>query len=204
MSEICTTTEPGDEALLARMAGGDGAAFEAFYDRHAALLWGLAMRILGNSAEAEDVLQDAFVLIWERAAAYDPRLGRPLSWAVALTRNKAVDRLRSLRRREQVAATVLSLPPTVESAGDPAAASSIAEASDAVVAALGRLPAAQRQALELAFFSGLSQTEIASKLGQPLGTIKARIRRGMLQLRVEVMAHAPHFKDAPGNSPPPM
>jgi len=197
MSEVRATTEPGDETLMSRIASGDASAFELFYQRHAGLLWGLALRILGNPADAEDVVQEALVLIWERAAAYQPRLGRPLSWAVTLTRNKAVDRLRSALRREQLAASDLPLPSTVDPAGDPAAASSVAEASGAVVVALGRLPAAQRQALELAFFGGLSQTEIAARLGEPLGTIKARIRRGMLQLRTEVMAHAP---DAAGIS----
>lgn len=200
MTEIPTTIGPGDEELMSRMAGGDAAAFEVFYDRHASLLWGLAVRIVGNPTEAQDVLQDALVLIWERAAAYDPRLGKPLSWAVTLTRHKAVDRLRSTRRREQLATSEVPLPQTVDPTGNPAAASSVAEASGAVLAALGRLPVAQRQALELAFFGGLSQTEIAVRLGEPLGTVKARIRRGMLQLRAEVMAYAPDSARIPHES----
>jgi RNA polymerase sigma factor (sigma-70 family) len=95
-------TEPADEALFARIAGGDLDAFAAFYDRHEAVLFGVALRILRDEREAEDVLQDAAVLIWERAPGYNPTLGKPLSWAVTVVRNKAVDRIRSARRKSDL------------------------------------------------------------------------------------------------------
>ena len=170
--------EVADPELLACIARGEVEAFEGFYDRHASLLYAVAFRVLGDAAEAEDAVQDALVLVWERATSYDPRLGKPLSWAVTLVRNKAVDRLRGRARREAVAPAPGEPEPLT-----PAAVAEQAETAAAVVAALGRLAFEQRQAIELAYFGGLSQTEIAARLGEPLGTIKARMRRGMLELR---------------------
>lgn len=171
-----------DEALFARVAGGDAEAFAAFYDRHAGLLYGVALKVLLSETDAEDVLQDAAVLIWERAPDYRAELGRPLSWAVTLVRNKAIDRLRSLKRRshllERVAGEATEVAPEL---ADRAALAS--EQSAAVARTLGSLPPDQRRAIELAFFGGLSQSEIAEHLTEPLGTIKARIRRGMLAMR---------------------
>lgn len=180
-----TTRQETDEALFARVRRGDADAFASFYDRHEGLLFGVAWRILMSDADAEDVLQEAAVLIWERAPSYDASLGRPLSWAVTLVRNKAIDRLRSVRRRSDLLARAS------EEAGDGGMAGTIggddsavaSEVSGSVRQTLKRLPAEQREAIELAFFTGLTQSEIAEHLGQPLGTIKARIRRGMLAMR---------------------
>lgn len=184
-SETTTTREETDEALFARVSRGDAEAFASFYDRHEGLLFGVAWRILMSDVDAEDVLQEAAVLIWERAPAYDASLGRPLSWAVTLVRNKAIDRLRSVRRRNDLLARACQEAGEGESAGtgggdDSAVA---AEVSGSVRQTLKKLPTEQREAIELAFFSGLTQSEIAEHLGQPLGTIKARIRRGMLAMR---------------------
>jgi RNA polymerase sigma-70 factor (ECF subfamily) len=180
-----TTQQETDEALFARVSRGDAEAFAAFYDRHESLFLGVAWRILMSDADAEDVLQEAAVLIWERAPAYDASLGRPLSWAVTLVRNKAIDRLRSLRRRSDLLARACEEAGEGEAAesggGDVSAVAS--EVSGSVRQTLKKLPAEQREAIELAFFSGLTQSEIAEHLGQPLGTIKARIRRGMLAMR---------------------
>ena len=178
------TIEPTDADLFARIREGDSEAFATFYDRHASLLFGVACKILGPGHDAEDVLQDAAVQIWERAPLYDAGLGQPVSWAVALTRNKAIDRLRSLRRRSELAAEV-ALEPVSETSREPGAWHHLAaeEDSKSVHLALVTLPLEQRQAIELAFFKGLTQQEVAAQLGQPLGTIKARIRRGMLALR---------------------
>jgi len=176
--------ESTEAELLARVARGDTDAFSALYDLYAGALFGLALRILRNHTAAEEVLQDVFCQIWKKAGAYDLKLGKPLTWAVTLTRNKAVDRLRSTNRRAP------SFDPGTEA--EVAAENFLPEATNPVVshetasmarAALASLPKDQLQAIEMAFFGGLTQTEIAAALNQPLGTVKALIRRGMLQLR---------------------
>ena len=177
-------TELADSELFARVAAGDTEAFATFYDRHSGLLFAVALKVLGDGHDAEDVLQEAAVLLWERAPQYDPQLGNPVSWAVTLTRNKAIDRLRSLRRRFELTESA-SREPQVEPPRESAAIREInaAEDSQAVQRALTALPTEQRRAIELAFFGGLTQQEVAARLQQPLGTIKARIRRGMIALR---------------------
>ncbi|MCC6232728.1 MAG: sigma-70 family RNA polymerase sigma factor [Verrucomicrobiales bacterium] len=176
--------EETDEALFARVANGDSAAFAMFYDRHDRLLYSLALRIVQNDAEAQDVVQEAAVLIWERAPHYDARLGRPISWAITLVRNKAIDRLRSARRR--AAMLERREDETVEAGighGEPLAEAAAGDTMKLVRRSLESLPREQRQAIELAFLSGFSQSEIAERLREPLGTIKARIRRGMIAMR---------------------
>ena len=177
-----------DLELLRRIAAGDSAALGELYDTHSGTLFALAFRILNNYTEAEDVLQEVFVQLWDKAGSFDAALGRPLGWLVALTRNKAIDRLRSSQRRAQLleaASSELSLDAreilssTLDSAG-------ASDEAAVVRSALGRLPDEQRKAIEMAFFGGMTQTEIATALGEPLGTIKARIRRGMLKLREEL------------------
>jgi RNA polymerase sigma-70 factor (ECF subfamily) len=174
-----------DETLFACVAAGDAVAFATFYDRYEALWFTLALRILQDPVEAEDVLQDAAVLLWERAPQYDPSGGRPLSWCTTLVRNKAIDRLRANRRRGDLlerAADEMVVIGRVDQIGSRPGASS-GDAAEIVRRTLHTLPAEQRQAIELAFFGGLTQTEIASQLGHPLGTVKARIRRGMIAMR---------------------
>ena len=171
--------------LLGRIARGDQAAFADLYDRLSGVLFSLAIRILGDPKDAEDTLQDAFLQIWDKAASFDPGFGSPLGWAAALTRNRAIDRLRATRRRRQridelAAGTESALEFQAPTAVEGAVAG---ERAARVRSALGTLPADQRQAIELAFFGGLTQNEIAARLNQPLGTVKARIRRGMLKLR---------------------
>ena len=179
-----SSAAPADADLLRRVAGGDVDAFGSFYDRHAPLLFALSLKILRDPHEAEDALQEAMVLLWERAPAYDPTLGKPLSWAVALTRNKAIDRLRSVQRKHRLVVESVEageMDPPAEAASPPSATQD--DAFALMRRELARLPAEQRQAIELAFYSGLTHSEIAEQLGQPLGTIKARIRRGMITLR---------------------
>jgi RNA polymerase sigma-70 factor (ECF subfamily) len=172
-----------DVELLARVSCGDTEAFAQIYDRHSPLLFALATRILHDEHEAEDVLQEAFTNLWERAAQYVPAAGKPLTWMIGLTRNKAIDRLRQRQRKAKVvveaagSTEILLAVPAEDRAtlgGDEAAA---------VRRALDTLSAAQRRAIELAFFNGLTHLEIAAQLGEPAGTIKARIRRGMLLMR---------------------
>jgi len=177
-------TELDDEALFARIASGDDCAFAEFYDRHAALWFSVSRQILVDEAEAEDVLQEACVLIWERAPSYNRSLGKPLAWAVTVVRNKAIDRFRAGQRKADV---FTSLPEgsqdTLESSVGGGVLAFGLEDAGLVRQALATLARDQRQPIELAFFGGLTQSEIAERLGQPLGTIKARIRRGMLHMR---------------------
>lgn len=186
MSETETPSPSGatDEALFSRLSGGDAEAFAAFYDRYEGLWYSLALRILGDAAEAEDVLQEAAILIWERAPLYDPRQGRPASWAVTVVRNRAIDRLRASRRRGGLLEKVIEQTPDSPSmAVTEESRYGEGDAGQLVRRALGALSPEQRGAIEMAYFCGCSQSEIAARLGQPLGTVKARIRRGMLAMR---------------------
>ncbi len=174
-----------DGPLFQRIAAGDSEAFAAFYDRYASLFFGLAWRILGDDLECEDVVQEACVSLWERAPQYDASLGRPLSWAVTIVRNRAIDRHRSRKRRAAVFSPAdeggeLPEPPAEFRA---APATDLADTATLVRQTLLHLPTPQREALDLAFFGGLTHLEIAERLAVPLGTIKARIRRGLLALR---------------------
>lgn len=173
-----------DEALFARIANGDEAAFASFYDRHETLLYSIAHRIVGTDTEAEDVLQEAAVLVWERAPTYNRSLGKPLSWAITIVRNKAIDRFRSGKRRSEVFSEITEeAMPEAGPGMEPDPRAFAGEDATFVRRALASLGRDQRQAIEMAFFGGLTQNEIAEQLGQPLGTIKARIRRGMIQMR---------------------
>lgn len=177
---------PADAELVGRMARGDKQACAELYDRLARPLYSVALRILNDPAEAEDIVQDVFVALWEKAGSFEIARGSVFSWAVTLTRNRAIDRLRTRRRRS----TLLNESFVDDVPGGHSAAESdtagevvLQEETGAVRAALSTLPIEQLRALELAFFSGLTQQEIAARLSEPLGTVKARIRRGLLKLR---------------------
>lgn len=174
-----------DLDLIGRIASGDAGAMAEFYDRHSTLLFSIAHKVVGDQQEAEEVLQDAFRKLWESAPGYDGSLGKPTSWAVVITRNKAIDRLRALQRRNAVVTQITK----EASAGYPerddhAAREMVSrERGNLLRGALSALPVEQRLAIELAFFTGYSQAEVADHLKEPLGTIKARIRRGMVTMR---------------------
>jgi RNA polymerase sigma-70 factor, ECF subfamily len=182
------TDQSQDAALIERIRNGDRPAFMTFYDRFAPLLFSVAVRVLGDRKEAEDVLQEVMLLIWNKAGEYDAQLGSLSSWAVALTRNKALDRLRSRTRRLRLIEEVALMAEDSENSSSPSANEVIhgRERAEILRAAMKELPAEQRMAIELAFFTGMSQTDIATRLQQPLGTVKARIRRGMLRLREQL------------------
>ena len=183
MSAHKVPNDGADAELLAQTARGDTGAFAQLYDRHSTLLFSFAVRVLRDTHDAEDVLQEAFTIIWERAAQYDAALGQPLSWMISLTRNKAIDRLRKRKRTAELlveSAEASELLGIGLESGDPTQATDDAAL---VRKALANLSPPQRQAIELAFFSGLTHVEIAAHLGEPAGTIKARIRRGMLTMR---------------------
>jgi RNA polymerase sigma-70 factor (ECF subfamily) len=171
--------------LLRRVGRGDRGSFEELYDRLSGVLFSVAYRVLNNEAAAEDVLQDVFVQIWEKAPLYDPAIGKPLTWALTLTRNKAIDRLRATQRRSRLQDKVQQESEVFEQfdARSSFEALASAEAGKLVREAMAKLSQDQRQVIELAFFSSMTQTEIAELLNLPLGTIKARIRRGMMKLR---------------------
>lgn len=189
--------QAADRRLLEGIARGESTDFAALYDRLSGPLYALCLRMTGEAQEAEDILQEACLLIWRRAASYDPAKSSVFGWAVHLTRCKAIDHLRSRGRRLRVLAPVY---PVDGQNGEPGNGNNIFEMAAAeghsvtdqadlneqagrVRRVLGELPAEQLQAIELAFFSDLSHHEISARLGQPLGTVKARIRRGLLKLR---------------------
>lgn len=174
--------------LLDRVAAGDESSFAQLYDAFAKPLFSVAMGILRDALAAEEILQEVFVQIWERAVSYDSKLGKPLTWAVILTRNRCIDRIRAQQRRNRLSEMIEnsdSFRPA-EGAAPSMGRLVIHEQVEAMRREMGKLPVDQRRAIELAFLSGLSQTEIAGQLQLPLGTVKARIRRGMLQLRARL------------------
>lgn len=170
-----------DVSLLHAVARSDEAALSFLYARYRLILFGLLLRILSSREEAEDILQEVFVQVWRRAADFDELRGRPFTWLVTLARSRAIDRLRLLRARDRLAtAAALDAP---EETSDAVLDAFRAEQREIVSEALSQLPEEQRRALVLAYFEGLTQTEIAARLGSPLGTVKTRMRSGMIKLR---------------------
>ncbi|HEY6121459.1 MAG TPA: sigma-70 family RNA polymerase sigma factor [Pyrinomonadaceae bacterium] len=170
-----------DTDLLHAIARGEEQALTLLYDRYRLILFGLLMRILKSREESEDVLQEVFLQVWRRAADFNEVRGRPFTWLVTLTRSRAIDRLRSLAARERVAAASLS--DSSENFSDAVADTYQSEQRGLVSRALAQLPDEQKGALVLAYFEGLTQSEIAKRLGAPLGTVKTRMRAGMVKLR---------------------
>jgi RNA polymerase sigma-70 factor (ECF subfamily) len=171
------------EDLIRRMIAGDREAFGRFYDRYASLVYPLILRVVRDRSDAADVLQEVFWEAWQGAAGYDPSRGTPEAWMITRARTRAIDRVRAVRRRsatfvppvdEQLAAA------PAETGGD---AAERAEDRGVIRTALQALPPPQREAIELAYYAGLTQTEIAERIRQPLGTVKTRIRLGLERLR---------------------
>lgn len=175
-----------DADLMLRVAQGDKQAFAQLYDRFSAPLYATAVRIVRDASEAQDIVHDAFVTVWDKAAAFEAARGTAFSWVVTLVRNRAIDRVRSRRRRAELLAESVPSDLGYQENAPGSSGSETATTNDearAVRAAVATLPVDQRHALELAFFGGLTQEQIAEKLSEPLGTIKARIRRGLIKLR---------------------
>ncbi|HTC73018.1 MAG TPA: sigma-70 family RNA polymerase sigma factor [Solirubrobacteraceae bacterium] len=171
-----------DIALLGRVIARDGRAIGELYDRHSRLLYGLILRILRNRSEAEEVLQEVFVQVWTRADTYNVELGAPVAWLVRIARNRAIDQIRSNSVRARTAEATPP-PPPVET---PEARAVMSEQQRAVARALGTLPLEQRELIEHAYFQGLTQSELAERFQLPLGTVKTRVRTGMMSLRREL------------------
>jgi len=170
-----------DAELIHAIVQGDEQAFASLYDRYHSSLLGFLLRILNSKAEAEDVLQEVFVQVWQHAPDYDETRGRVFTWLVTIARSRALDRLRSLDSRERTVIRASHEWPENISDGVNDAIKS--EQGEEVRQALEEIPEAQRHALLLAYFEGLSQSEIAARIGKPLGTIKTRTRDGLKKLR---------------------
>jgi len=191
MSQAPDTDERAIELdLLARIAQRERAAFEELYTRYANILYATAMKFLKEDADAQDVVQDVFIQIWDKAKLYDPAKGKPLTWALTLTRNRSIDRIRAIQRRSRLRDDFEKETVKDESAGLREALSGVdaSEKGQILRAAVDQLSPQQKRVIELAFFRGLTQSEIAEKLGEPLGTVKARARRGLMKLK-ELLAH---------------
>lgn len=171
-------------SLLSRIARGDAAAVGEFYDLHASAVFGLLCRILRDRAEAEDVLQEVFVRVWEHAGSYDPALGSPGAWLARIARNRAIDRLRSRASRPEFSdCTCPEAQATASREVTPDVSASRAETQRVVAAALAALAPEQRHLIEHAYYLGYTQSELAAHFRLPLGTVKTRIRTGMMTLR---------------------
>jgi RNA polymerase sigma-70 factor, ECF subfamily len=178
-----TEDRAADQAALARMARGEGDALAELYDRHARPIYSLALRILGDAAEAEDIVQEVFSQAWKQAGRYSASRGAVAAWLLTLARSRAIDRLRAKRARPGEVSGEGAADQLVDSSPP---ADSLVLSSEQVArvrAALDELPLLQRAAIELAYYEGLTHAEIADRLEQPLGTVKTRIRLAMLKLR---------------------
>lgn len=164
-------------ALLSAIRTGDEQAMAALYDRYSAIVYSIALRVLGDTGKAEDILQEVFMQLWRNPGGFDSSRGHLAPWLAVIARNRAIDLLRKRHPETDIEDVVVSVEP------DMAGEAERARAMEKVRGTLGAMPPAQRAALEMAYFEGLSHTEISAKTGEPLGTIKTRIRAGLLALR---------------------
>ena len=171
-----------DSMLMSRIRAGDEDALAALHDRYASVVYSVALRVLGETTQAEDILQDIFIQLWRNPQRFDSSRGSLGAWLAVIARHRAIDQLRRRRPESDIEDVVISVDTRLEQSTD----RSIAIAK--VRAAVERLPVEQRQPLELAFFQGLTHSEIATKTGEPLGTIKTRIRSALLALRKALTA----------------
>jgi len=171
-----------DREAIARAGAGDAAALEVLYDRYSTLVYSLALRILRNTGDAEDVTQEVFAQLWKQASRFDPQRGAVGAWLSVIARSRALDRL-----RRQGSGRVTAGAEGLDAIPDPAPSVELVTASAEQVSAardaLASLPADQRTALELAYYEGLTQAEIAERTSTPLGTVKTRIRTGLQRIR---------------------
>jgi RNA polymerase sigma-70 factor (ECF subfamily) len=176
-------TAAEDIHLMGRIAAGDREAFAWMFDRHSAVVLGLLVRILGSRSEAEEVLQEVFLQVWRQAGRYEPGRATPRGWILVLARSRALDSVRSREARHRREIEVSTDGPPRESPPLGTEGLEEKERQEQVSSALGLLPPEQRRCIELAFFEGLTQSQIASRLDAPLGTVKSRIHLGMNKLR---------------------
>jgi len=177
-----------DAAAVARVADGDADALRGLYARYGRIVYGLTYRLTRDAQLAEEATQDTFVTLWKRADAYDPQRAKVTTWLFVIARNRAIELVRS---RARVPEPRESVEPMGEEA-NPADLMQIADDAERIALAIAELPESQLEAIQLAYFEGLSHTEIAERLGQPLGTVKSRIRLGLDRLRA--LLELPHLK----------
>ena len=170
-------------ALIKSVAGGDQSALTTLYDATSRLVFGLVVRIVSDRETAEEVLLDVFTQVWRQASSYDTNRGAPLAWLMTIARSRAIDRLRSGKHDQQNKEPLDSIGEVSATSANPEETTVNSERQRLVRAALNTLSPEQREVIELAYYSGLSHSEIALKLGQPLGTVKTRTRLGMMKLR---------------------
>jgi len=166
-----------DLALVTAIRSDDQGAMTALYDRYSSIVYSVALRVLQDTGAAEDVLQDIFMQLWRNAGAFDASRGNLAAWLAVIARNRAIDALRRRRPESDIEDVVVSVEHDLASEADRS------RTMDKVRGALQAMPAPQRSALEMAYFEGLTHSQIAGKTGEPLGTIKTRIRAGLLALR---------------------
>ena len=177
MSRATSTVVSSDAMLVSAIRSGDEQAMAQLYERYSAIVYSVALRVLGDAGVAEDILQEVFMRLWRSPDTFDATRGSLPGWLAVITRNRAIDSLRKRRPEADITDVVVSIEPDIVGAADSS------RALEKIRGALGGMPLPQRAALEMAFFEGLSHTEIAEKTGEPLGTIKTRIRAGLLTLR---------------------
>jgi RNA polymerase sigma-70 factor (ECF subfamily) len=188
-AEVCTRVPANahDREVAARLVAGDESALRSAYHAHSRAVFGLAMRVLGNDALAEEVTQDVFVRLWEQPDRFDPERGALRSFLLATTHSRAVERVRaedSIRRRQQFA----QREPIVPASDDPGHGLVVRDIQQAVRRALDTLPSDQRRAIEMAYYDGMSYRDVADALAEPEGTVKYRIRTGMQKMRAALQA----------------
>jgi len=166
-----------DAVLVSAIRSGDEGAMAQIYERYSPIVYSVALRVLGDTAGAEDILQDVFMQLWRSPEVFDASRGSLPGWLAVITRNRAIDSLRKRRPETDITEVVVCIDPDLASRAEST------RALEKIRGALGGMPAPQRSALEMAFFDGLTHTEIAAKTGEPLGTIKTRIRGGLMILR---------------------
>jgi RNA polymerase sigma-70 factor (ECF subfamily) len=184
-----------DEQLMAMLQQRNPVALEYLYDRHSAIVKSLGMKVVHNEAEAEDLLQEIFMEIWNRAAGYDPAKGKPLGWIVTLARRRSIDRLRKCQshcRAEDRLRDEIEQQPDAWTT-DPEEDFVMADIRETLLKLIKTLPEAQQQAIGLAFYQGMSQREIAAHTGIPLGTIKTRLELGLKKLTAALKDYAGEF-----------
>ena len=182
-SREVSTRDQDWATLIKRVADGDHSALTLLYDSTSRLVFGLILRVVPDRSTAEEVLLDVFTQVWRQASTYDAKRGAPLAWLMTIARTRGIDRLRSGKHEHQNKESLDAIGEITATAASPEADTVSSERRQLVRAALDSLSVEQRQVIELAYFSGLSHSEIALQLGQPLGTVKTRTRLGMMKLR---------------------
>ena len=175
-----------DRVLIARIEGRDPDALALLYDRYSGRLMGVCQRVLGETGEAEEVLQEVFLWVWRAASTFDPGRGSVLAWLLVGTRSRAIDRLRTRRPAARAGLRIVETVPDTASNENVEADSANREWEALCRSAIAELPEDQRRALELAYFDGLTHQEISSRTATPLGTVKTRVRLGLMKLRERV------------------